>query len=177
MKILRVVFAGLLGLTVAALAQAATQVTVRFDIGTAPPPNMMFHAEPHVVYVPEEQVYVVDDPGAGDYDCFRYGGYWYAFRAGYWYRADRWNGRFVVVHPARVPVAIYHVPPGRWKHHAVWADDQRETRHEAMREDRRDDHHDNGRHGNHGNHGKHGDHDDHGDRDDHGERGHGHERD
>jgi hypothetical protein len=177
LKILRVVFAGLLGLTVAALAQAATQVTVRFDIGAAPPPHVMFHSEPHVVYVPQQQTYVVDDPVAGDYDCFRYGGYWYAFRGGYWYRADRWNGAFVVVHPARVPVAIYNLPPGRWKHRAMWTDEHREARAQEIREDRRDDHHDNGKHGKHGKHGNHddqGDGDDHADRDDHGDHGHGH---
>ena len=175
MKILRVVFAGLLGLTMAGLAQAATQVTVRFDLGAAPPPHMVFHREPHVVYVPAQQTYIVDDPAVGDYDCFRYDGYWYAFRAGYWYRADRWNGRFVVVHPARVPVAIYNIPPGRWKHRAVWVDERKEDRREARRDDRRDDrhedHHDTGKHGNHG------DHDDHGDRDDHGNHGNGRDRD
>jgi len=173
LKTLRVVFAGLLGLTVAVLAQAATQVTVRFDIGSAPPPHMVFHQEPHVVYVPDERVYVVDDPNEGDYDCFRYDGYWYAFRGGYWYRSTRWNGQFVVIHPARVPVAVYHVPPGHWKHRAMWVDERKEDRREDRRDDRHDDH---GKHGKHGNHGNHGDHGDHGDRDDqgdHGEHGHG----
>ena len=164
MKILRMVFAGLVGLTLAAAAQASTEVSVRFDINSAPPPRMVFHDEPHMVYVPDEQVYVVDDPAEGNYDCFRYGGYWYAFNGGSWYRAPRWNAAFVVIHPARVPVEIYHVPPGRWKHRAVWADERREMhneykheKHEEKRErheDRRDDRGDHGDHGDHGHHGR-----------------------
>lgn len=151
MKILRVVIAGLLGLMVAALAQAETQVSVRIDIGQAPPPHMVFHGEPHVVYMPAQRVYVVNDPDVGDYDCFRYGGFWYAFSGGYWYRSSRWNGQFVVIHPARVPVAIYHVPQGRWKHRAVWVDERKERR-EDHRHDRHDDHHDD--HGEHSGHGR-----------------------
>jgi hypothetical protein len=168
--------AGLLGLTVAALAQAATHVSVRFDIGQAPPPHMIFHSEPHVVYVPDERVYVVDDPSEGDYDCFRYDGYWYAFRAGYWYRSPRWNGQYVVIHPARVPVAIYHVPPGHWRHRAVWADERREDRREDSRGYGHEDHGNQGNHGNHGNHGNKGNHGNHGDQadhDDHSEHGRG----
>lgn len=159
MKILRVVFAGLLGLTVAAMAQAATQVTVRFDLNSAPPPHMVFHGEPHVVYMPAQQVYVVDDPDVGDYDCFRYQGAWYAFRAGYWYRADRWNGRFVVIHPARVPVAVYHVPQARWRHHAVWAEEHKEARKEVrhdVRHDVKHDQHEDARHSEDSGHDNHG---------------------
>jgi hypothetical protein len=175
LKTLRVVIAAALGLTMAALAQAATQVSVRFDIGQAPPPQMVFHAEPHVVYMPEERVYVVDDPNAGDYDCFRYDGYWYAFRGGYWYRSSRWNGQFVVIHPARVPVAVYHVPETRWRHHAVWASERKEDRRDARREedDDRGNHGNHGNHGNKGNHGNHGNHGDHGDQGDHGRDEHG----
>jgi hypothetical protein len=166
LKTLRVVLAGLLGLTVAAYAQAGTQINVRFDLGQAPPPRVVFHGEPHMVYVPTEQVYVVNDPDVGDYDCFRYQGSWYAFNGGYWYRSTRWNGQWMVIHPARVPVAIYRLPQERWKHRAVWVDaktakkEMHEERKEERREDKREDH------GNHGNHGDHGDHDDHG-RDNH----------
>lgn len=148
MKILRVVFAGLVGLSLAALAQASTQITVRFDLGQAPAPRVMFHGEPHVVYVPEQRVYVVDDPDVGDYDCFRYNGYWYAFSGGYWYRSPRWNGHFVIVHPAKVPMAIYRVPEMRWKHRAIWTAEKKEMRREERRDDRQDhDDHDDHGHG------------------------------
>jgi hypothetical protein len=62
------------------------------------------------------RVYVVDDPGFGDNDCFRYGGYYWVFREGYWYRSPSWRRRFVVVQPRYVPAVFYQVPPKHWKH-------------------------------------------------------------
>ena len=113
--------AGVLLLGLAPVPSAHSDVAVHIDIGNAPPPpRIVFRSEPHVVYVPEERVYVVDDPYAADNDYFRYGPYWYAFNDGYWYRARTWRGPFVVVRPRYVPAAIYRVPPGRWKHQARW---------------------------------------------------------
>ena len=65
---------------------------------------------------PGEVVYVVDDPGVGDNDCFRYGGYYWVFRDGYWYRAASWRGPFLVIHPRYVPALFYREPAPRWKH-------------------------------------------------------------
>lgn len=97
---------------------ARADIDVRIDIGNAPPaPQIVFRARPHEVFVPEERLYVVDDPDLGDNDCFHYGGYYWVFREGYWYRANRWRGPFVVVHPRYVPTVFYRVPAERWKHH------------------------------------------------------------
>ncbi len=97
---------------------ARADIEVRIDIGNAPPaPHFVFSARPRERYVPAQRVYVVDDPGVGDYDCFRRGGYYWVFREGYWYRARNWRGRFTVVHPRHVPQVFYQVPPTRWKHH------------------------------------------------------------
>jgi hypothetical protein len=134
----RVALGCLIALSCAAMAHAATDISVRVDIGGAPPaPHIVFRAEPHVVYERAERVYVVDDPACGDADCFHYGPYWYTFSNGYWYRAARWRGPFVVVHPRYVPEALYRVPPGHWKHRAMR--EAREMRREARREDRRED--------------------------------------
>ena len=93
-------------------------IDVHIDISNAPPaPRIFFHARPSEQFIPEERVYVVNDPGAGDYDCFRYGGYYWLFRDGYWYRSSSWRRQFVVVSPRYVPTAFYRVPPTRWKHH------------------------------------------------------------
>jgi hypothetical protein len=155
----------------AAAAEAATDISVRVDIGGAPPPpRMVFRTQPHVVYEAAPQVYVVDDPACGDRDCFRYAGYWYTFSAGYWYRAHSWRGPFAVVHPRMVPAAIYRVPPGRWKHHAVYAEERHEARTHVRierREDRREERHAE----RHERHGKGHDGDDHDDRGEHGEHG------
>lgn len=101
-----------------AAAPARADIDVRIDIGNAPPaPHMVFRVRPHERFYRGEGVYVVDDPGIGDYDCFRYGGYYWVFQDGYWYRAPSWRGRFVVVHPRYVPTVFYRMPPTRWKHH------------------------------------------------------------
>lgn len=99
-------------------APARADISVRVDIGNAPPaPHFVFRARPHEVLYPGARVYVVDDPGVGDNDCFHYGGYYWVFREGYWYRSARWRGPFVVVHPRFVPQAFSRVPAARWKHH------------------------------------------------------------
>ena len=97
---------------------ARADIDVRIDIGNAPPaPHFVFRARPHEQFIPDRRVYLVDDPGVGDYDCFRYGGYYWVFRDGYWYRSAGWRRRFVVVHPRYVPTVFYQVPPTHWKHH------------------------------------------------------------
>ncbi|HET7225489.1 MAG TPA: hypothetical protein VFK69_07205 [Candidatus Eisenbacteria bacterium] len=93
-------------------------ISVRIDIGNAPPPpRFVFRARPHEQYFPDQRVYLVDDPRIGDDDCFRYGGYYWLFHDGYWYRSRSWRGRFVVIEPRYVPAVFYRVPPTRWKHH------------------------------------------------------------
>lgn len=130
-------------------AHADTGFDVRIDIGNAPPaPHIFFRARPREVYVPEERVYVVDDPALGDNDCFRYQGSYWVFREGYWYRAPRWRGPFTVVQPRYVPTAFYHVPAERWKHHANWGPPGQMKKGDEWRE-----HHGRG-------HNKHGDDDD-----------------
>jgi hypothetical protein len=107
------ILAGLLFTSVPARAD----IDVRIDIGNAPPaPHFVFRARPHEHFIPDRRVYVVDDPGFGDNDCFRYGGYYWMFRDGYWYRASSWRSRFVVVQPRYVPAVLYQVPPAHWKH-------------------------------------------------------------
>lgn len=96
---------------------ARADISVRIDIGNAPPaPHFGFSARPHERYLPGQRIYVVDDRRLGDNDCFRYGGYYWVFREGYWYRASSWRGRFVVIQPRYVPSVFYRVPPAHWKH-------------------------------------------------------------
>jgi hypothetical protein len=97
---------------------ARADINVRIDVGNAPPPpRFVFRARPHERYFPDQRVYLVDDPRIGDDDCFRYGGYYWLFHDGYWYRSASWRGRFVVIEPRYVPAVFYRVPPTHWKHH------------------------------------------------------------
>jgi hypothetical protein len=98
-------------------APARAEVSIHVDISNAPPPpRVVFHRAPHVVYVPESRVYVVNERDY-DYDTFHYGAYWYISNAGFWYRSRSYRGPFVVIREDRVPAAIWRVPPARWRHH------------------------------------------------------------
>ncbi len=99
-------------------APARADIDVQIDIRSAPPaPIIAFRARPHERRFAGELVYVVDDASVGDNDCFRYDGYYWLFRGGYWYRSTSWRSRFVVVAPRYVPTVFYRLPRARWKHH------------------------------------------------------------
>jgi hypothetical protein len=112
-------FAGaILAVVLSTSVPARADIDVRINIGNAPPaPHFVFRARPRERLYPGERVYVVDDPGVGDNDCFRYGGFYWVFREGYWYRSASWRRPFVVVHPRYVPREFYQLSPTRWKHH------------------------------------------------------------
>src|SRR4051794_20611522 len=85
----------LLGALALGTPARAADVDVRLDIGQAPPPpNIASHARPHRILDRRSRVYVVDDPSLGDYDAFQYGGYYWLFNDGYWYRSRTWRGGF-----------------------------------------------------------------------------------
>jgi len=103
--------------TTSSVSLAETQIGVSINLGNAPPPPVVVvRQEPHVVFIPSSSVYVVND-SRWDYDTFRYGVYWYAYRGDYWYRARTWRGPYAVVAANRVPRAIINVPARNWKHH------------------------------------------------------------
>jgi hypothetical protein len=100
-------------------AQAATNIRVGIDIGSAPPaPRIYFESRPRFAYVPAQRVYVIEDDYF-DYDMFRYGNYYYVYNDGWWYRSRGYRGPFVVVQTRYVPRAIFSVDQRhyRWRHH------------------------------------------------------------
>ncbi|HEX4935490.1 MAG TPA: hypothetical protein VFV33_20055 [Gemmatimonadaceae bacterium] len=104
-------------LTAAVPATAETTWGVSVNIGNAPPPPVVVvKEEPRLVMVPGTTVYIVNNDRY-DYDCFRYGVYWYAWSDGFWYRSRNWRGPFIVVETRVVPRAIINVPARHWKHH------------------------------------------------------------
>jgi hypothetical protein len=81
-----------------------------------PPPPLHFGARPHYSVV--HGVWVIDRRAYGsDCDVFAYGGNWYAYSGGYWYRAPSYDGPYVAVEVRRVPSRIFQVPERHWKHH------------------------------------------------------------
>lgn len=73
--------------------------------------------EPHVKLVPATTVYVVLDECADD--VFRYGGYWYVFHDGRWFRARRYSGPFTAVDVRWVPRPVINLPGAYWRHPAA----------------------------------------------------------
>jgi hypothetical protein len=111
---LALVFA-LSGLSALSATQAQAHVDVHVGIGIPAPPVVRFEAEPPVEIIPQTQVYYAPEP---DYDLYRYGGWWYVNRDGYWYRSHNYNGPFGPVVYESVPHAIIAVP-GSYHHHPV----------------------------------------------------------
>lgn len=101
-------------------ALAATDISVRLNLGNAPPPPRIYvqHA-PRTVWLPEARLSVVRDPDF-DGDYFQVGGYWYVYQSNYWYRARSWRGPFTVIDERYVPQSVTMVPERHWRHNRPW---------------------------------------------------------
>ncbi len=100
----------------AAASNAGADTSVSINMRVGDPyrgPSLEFRHEPDVVLVPDSRVYYVRDY---DYDIYRYGSYWYFTYDGGWYRARRYNGRYVYVGYESVPRAVVMVPVKYRKH-------------------------------------------------------------
>lgn len=107
---------GILSAVLSVPAFAATDLHVSINLGNAPPPPVVVvqHA-PRTVWLPEQRVYVANDPDFDD-DYFQCGMYWYVNRGNYWYRARSWRGPFTVIETRYVPQSVMVVPARHWHH-------------------------------------------------------------
>jgi|SRR5438477_3814792 len=97
-------------------ARAETYFGFQMGIASAPPPPLLVvRRDPHIVVVAGTRVSELEDPCEAD--VFRYGGTWYMYAEGYWYRGMDLHGPFRVVDARNVPRAVLFVPPVHWKHH------------------------------------------------------------
>jgi hypothetical protein len=127
---------------VATPAHAAVDARLRVSI---PGAEIAFRTTPRWVEVPGTRVYVIHDDMRPRQDFFRHGKYYYVFDRGRWYRANRWNGRYVVVRERDLPRPFWQVPRNHWRSYprgwrserAEWRSDRREERRDR-REERRD---------------------------------------
>ena len=90
-----------------------------FSLGTANashPPAFRFSRAPRILVVPDTRVCRLASE-THDADVFRFGGTWYAYSSGSWYRANDLPGTFHAVDVHEVPRAVLFVPPRWWKHH------------------------------------------------------------
>ncbi len=104
------------GLVAVALAgspvSGQAQVSVNIGINLPAPPSFVIVPGTPVAYAP-----------AVPANYFFYGGQYYVFTNGFWYVAPMYNGPWVVVSPAYIPLPILsvpirydRVPPPHWKH-------------------------------------------------------------
>jgi hypothetical protein len=128
-------------------ANAAVDVGLRVSV---PGAEIAFRTTPRWVEVPGTRVYRVRDDMRPRQDFFRYDNHYYVYSHGSWYRANRWNGRYVVVRERDLPRNFRQVPrnhwrayPGNWRNDRNhWRADRRDDRRDDRqdrREDRRDD--------------------------------------
>jgi hypothetical protein len=120
----RFLWAVLLAL-VAAWPASPAKAGVSVDIGISLPPFMVFPAPPHLVVIPETNVYAVPDV---DVDIFFYGGWWWRPWEGRWYRSRSYDSGWIYYR--NVPDFYRRVPQG-WRH------DYREHRWQGHRWDYR----------------------------------------
>jgi hypothetical protein len=95
--------------------KADAGIDVNVNIGF--PPAIVIPAAPEVVLIPGINAYFIPDI---DVDIIFHNGYWYRPHKGNWFRATSYNGPWINIVRAEIPVALLklppdyrHVPPGQ----------------------------------------------------------------
>ena len=94
---------GIALLSIPAHTPAAVQVEIQMGLPAVLPP----------LVVVQPGVQVVSDY---DQEIFFAGGYYWARRGPYWYRAADYRSRWAYVPVRRVPASLVQIPPGRYRH-------------------------------------------------------------
>ena len=90
-------------------AVAEVNINISVPPPPPPPPPLEFPGPPDVVVVPSgpNDVYLVPDMAG----LYFYGGYWYRFNEGYWFRASLYSGPWITIRQSLVPRAVVVIPP------------------------------------------------------------------
>jgi hypothetical protein len=81
-----------------------------------PPPRVYYGSGPQFTITVSSGVRVVEPPQP-DCDMFYYGGIYYLYADGYWYRCRDYGGNYALVEVRSVPRAVLQVPEAHWRHH------------------------------------------------------------
>ena len=73
------------------------------------PPPLGFATPPDVVVVPSGENYVYMVPNT--FGVYFFGGFWYRYHSGYWFRASAYNAPWVPLAARAIPPVIINVPP------------------------------------------------------------------
>ena len=82
---------------------------VNVDVNIGAPPPLVFAAPPDVVVVPSGQSYVYMVPDR--IGVYFFGGFWYRYHNGYWFRAQLYSGPWGFVDARFVPAVVVGIPP------------------------------------------------------------------
>jgi hypothetical protein len=98
--------------SISSVAGAQTSAAFRVQAGDA---QFDFQSQPSWVPVQGTRVYTVRDDMRPNQDFFRYNNRYYVQNNGRWYRANRWNGRYVSMNQRSLPSQFRQVPQERWR--------------------------------------------------------------
>ena len=131
----------------------AADVSIGLRIGDRYHGPRIGYVQDQMVLIPNTNVYYMQN---SDYDFYRYGGYYYTFYDGGWYRARRPSGPFVFISYQSVPRQVRYVPAdyrswrtprgyaygryrhGHWYRDRYWQDRNRWEQSDRNRGDRGD---------------------------------------
>jgi hypothetical protein len=89
-------------------AQSNAAGSIDIGIKIPIPPPLVFPAPPPVILIPDTYVYFVPDI---DVDIFFYDGDWYRPYKGHWYRAHRYDDKWILLAPPLIPPVLLGLPP------------------------------------------------------------------
>lgn len=93
---------------VAAMSLFPSLVPAEVHVNVSLPPPITFSAPPDVVVIPSNgaDVYMVPETVG----LYFYGGHWYRFHDGYWFRSPHYNTPWAVIDPYLVPAPVAAIP-------------------------------------------------------------------
>lgn len=98
---------GLVISTVLAVVLSSCVVATKPGVTVISTPNKVI-VHPRVVFIPDYDIYIVDDDR---YEVYKYKNRWYWYYGGVWYFADDYNGPWLVL---KGPLP-FKIPPGHIK--------------------------------------------------------------
>ena len=94
--------------------------------------QVTFGNMPHWTGIRGTRVQEIRQRERPDYDMFRYGGAYYAFKNNRWYTSRRMRGGYTVMDDGSVPRELSRVPRGHWRNYpSGWSEPNNDPRHDG----------------------------------------------
>ncbi|MEO6461847.1 MAG: hypothetical protein ABIP29_02115 [Candidatus Eisenbacteria bacterium] len=113
--LLSIVLTALMALASALAIGPAAAVEANLRIAVPGATAYTFNQAPTWSVIPGTRVYAIQGTSRPDFDVFRHGSYYYAYRGGNWYRAKSWNGQYRPVQDRYLPAQFNVVSREHWR--------------------------------------------------------------